>query len=113
MHSDFSDQAREGYESLINYHGAAGEDYYLFMQYSDAEDCWDWTLFDASYNEIDGGQFDSGDETPYDATATFVNEELREFIDGFIEVKEDVELDSDERTEVEFIDPEIYWDEIA
>lgn len=64
---------------------------YIYVQYSDDEDSWDYTLYDSEYDELDGGQIDlPGVDNAFDA--------LFEILD-----------DIDEK-DVKFLDPEDYED---
>lgn len=64
---------------------------YIYIQHSDAEDAWDYTLYDDEHGELDGGQFDlPGVDNAFDA--------LFEILD-----------DIDEE-DAKFLDPEDYED---
>ena len=70
-------------------------DIYIFMQWSDSEECWDWTLFDSNMDEMDGGQ--------YDLDADSADEAIRQFceMDDEFDLSD---IDIDDPEQVEFLD---------
>lgn len=73
---------------------------YLLMQFSDSEDCWDWTLMDEMKDDIDGGQFESiHANDAYEAMLVLFGDMKYTF--------EEVDLLDEEQ--VEFLDPDDIW----
>lgn len=71
---------------------------YIFIQWSDSEECWDYYLFDDEGAYVDGGQFESDGDgnkiwTAFDAIAMVASDDK-----GIYDIDDD--------DEVEFLDPD-------
>lgn len=74
---------------------------YVFIQWSDSEECWDYYIYDEDREYIDGGQFESGTDEPDAAPLPTAYEALKSLLYDEYGI-----YDIDDEEEVEFLDPE-------
>lgn len=97
--NEFKEEARSGEEAFVHLLIKGG---YVFIQWSDSENGWDYYIADDDMEYKDGGQFlTDGDgaeiENAYDALSTLLYDEY-----GIYDIDDD--------DEVEFLDPEERYD---